>query len=207
MLTSFSTRSAATGGNKSTAAQPTTARLSSQHDTAMNHDASKSLQSSLNSSVNASTGTSIVTPTSTSHKRDLADADTDTSSNKRLLLDDASGGTTNVNQRPPLPTDQTWDIVDPKPGDKQMTYSNINWTRPPLIIQSAIDLDPSSSTSPSLSEAMDILLDHLQSTTSTDALTMVLVNYGAVNEKIPKTNKALCRRLRKLFNDRVRFIE
>ena len=207
MLTSFSTRSAATGGNKSTAAQPTSARLSSQHDTAMNHDASKSLQSSLNSSANASTGTSIVTPTSTSLKRDLANADTDTSSNKRLLLDDASGGTTNVNQRPPLPTDQTWVPVDLKPGEEQMTYRHINWTSPPSIIQSAIDLDPSSSTSPSLSEAMDILLDHLQSTTSTDVLTMVLINYGAVNEKIPKTNKALARRLRKLFNDRLRFIE
>ena len=207
MLTSFSTRSAATGGNKSTAAQPTSARLSSQHDTAMNHDASKSLQSSLNSSANASTGTSIVTPTSTSNKRDLANADTDSSSNKRLLLDDASGGTTNVNQRPPLSTDQTWVLVDRKPGDNHVMFENINWISPPSIIQSAIDLDPSSSTSPSPSEAIDSLLDHLQSTSSTDTLTIVVANYGAVNEKIPKTKSAQLRRLRKLFNERLTYIE
>ena len=207
MLTSFSTRSAATGGNKSTAAQPTSARLSSQHDTAMNHDASKSLQSSLNSSANASTGTSIVTPTSTTHKRDLADADTDASSKKRLLLDGASGGTTNVNHRRPLSTDQTWVLVDRKPGDNHVMFENINWISPPSIIQSAIDLDPSSSTSPSPSEAIDSLLDHLQSTTSTDTLTIVVANYGAVNEKIPKTKSAQLRRLRKLFNERLSYIE
>ena len=207
MLTSFSTRSAATGGNKSTAAQPTTARLSTQHDTAMNHDASKSLQSTLNSSANASTGTSIVTPTSTTHKRDLADADTGASSKKRLLLDGTPGGTTNVNQRPPLSTDQTWVLVDRKPGDNHVMFENINWISPPFIIQSAIDLDPSSSTSPSPSAAIDSLLDHLQSTTSTDALTIVIANYGAVNEKIPKTKSAQLRRLRKLFNERLSYIE
>ena len=88
-----------------------------------------------------------------------------------------------------------------------MMFENINWISPPSIIQSAIDLDPSSSTSPSPSAAIDSLLDHLQSTTSTDALTIVIANYGAVNEKIPKTKSAQLRRLRKLFNERLSYIE
>jgi len=159
MLTSFSTRSSATGGNQPAAdVSPTTASASTQPEFAINHTASSSLQSSLNSSVNASTGSTIVTPTSSSQKRDLAMADDDGSSKKRLLLSDANNiGIHNDDEPQSLPNYPTWTpVVDP--SVTELTFSGVDWTSPPSIIQSAVDEGHSFSTPPSVNEAIDTLL-------------------------------------------------
>jgi|SaaInl85LU_5_DNA_1037374.scaffolds.fasta_scaffold05263_5 hypothetical protein len=204
MLTSFSTRSSATGGNQPAAdVSPTTASASTQPEFAINHTASSSLQSSLNSSVNASTGSTIVTPTSSSQKRDLAMADDDGSSKKRLLLSDANNiGIHNDDEPQSLPNYPTWTpVVDP--SVTELTFSGVDWTSPPSIIQSAVDEGHSFSTPPSVNEAIDTLLELLQKKTSSDALSTVLTNYAAADEKIPKTKPALMRKFRKLINDRI----
>ena len=206
MLTSFSTRSSATGGNQPAAdVSPTTASASTQPEFAINHTASSSLQSSLNSSVNASTGSTIVTPTSSSQKRDLAIADDDGSSKKRLLLSDANNiGIHNDDEPQSLPNYPTWTpVVDP--SVTELTFSGVDWTSPPSIIQSAVDEGHSFSTPPSVNEAIDTLLELLQKKTSSDALSTVLTNYAAADEKIPKTKPALMRKFRKLINDRIQF--
>jgi hypothetical protein len=204
MLTSFSTRSSATGGNQPAAdVSPTTASASTQPEFAINHTASSSLQSFLNSSVNASTGSTIVTPTSSSQKRDLAMADDDGSSKKRLLLSDANNiGIHNDDEPQSLPNYPTWTpVVDP--SVTELTFSGVDWTSPPSIIQSAVDEGHSFSTPPSVNEAIDTLLELLQKKTSSDALSTVLTNYAAADEKIPKTKPALMRKFRKLINDRI----
>ena len=204
MLTSFSTRSSATGGNQPAAdVSPTTASASTQPEFAINHTASSSLQSSLNSSVNASTGSTIVTPTSSSQKRDLAMADDDGSSKKRLLLSDANNiGIHNDDEPQSLPNYPTWTpVVDP--SVTELTFSGVDWTSPPSIIQSAVDEGHSFSTPPSVNEAIDTLLELLQKKTSSDALSTALIKYAAADEKIPKTKPALMRKFRKLINDRI----
>ena len=204
MLTSFSTRSSATGGNQPAAdVSPTTTSASTQPEFAINHTASSSLQSFLNSSVNASTGSTIVTPTSSSQKRDLAMADDDGSSKKRLLLSDANNiGIHNDDEPQSLPNYPTWTpVVDP--SVTELTFSGVDWTSPPSIIQSAVDEGHSFSTPPSVNEAIDTLLELLQKKTSSDALSTVLTNYAAADEKIPKTKPALMRKFRKLINDRI----
>ena len=206
MLTSFSTRSSATGGNQPAAdVSPTTASASTQPEFAINHTASSSLQSSLNSSVNASTGSTIVTPTSSSQKRDLAMADDDGSSKKRLLLSDANNlGIHNDDEPQSLPNYPTWTpVVDP--SVTELTFSGVDWTSPPSIIQSAVDEGYSFSTPPSVNEAIDTLLELLQKKTSSDALSTALIKYAAADEKIPKTKPALMRKFRKLINDRIQF--
>lgn len=207
MLTSFSTRSSATGGNQPAAdVSPTTASASTQPEFAINHTASSSLQSSLNSSVNASTGSTIVTPTSSSQKRDLAMADDDGSSKKRLLLSDANNTLDIHNDDEPqsLPNYPTWTpVVDP--SVTELTFSGVDWTSPPSIIQSAVDEGHSFSTPPSVNEAIDTLLELLQKKTSSDALSTALIKYAASDEKIPKTKPALVRKFRKLINDRIQF--